>query len=91
MPESPSPSRPSGTDDLRLVALVLCDRCIAGEGGECHTPGCALWMNRAPDVPLTTVCDLKVELREVSRDFAGAHVNAGSVVGAVRKRIEGAL
>ena len=34
------------------VVVTLCDRCLDGEGGECHTPGCALWMNRAPDVPI---------------------------------------
>jgi len=37
---------------LRRVTLTLCESCIDGAGGECHTPGCALWMNRAPDVPL---------------------------------------
>jgi hypothetical protein len=37
---------------LTTVTLVLCNACLGGEGGECHTPGCALWMNRAPDVPV---------------------------------------
>lgn len=37
---------------VHLVQLRLCDPCIDGEGGECHTPGCALWINRAPDLPL---------------------------------------
>lgn len=37
---------------LTLVLLHLCEPCRTGEGGECHTPGCALWMNRAPDVPV---------------------------------------
>lgn len=37
-------------DELRPV--LLCGRCRKGMGGECHTPGCALWMNRAPDVPV---------------------------------------
>lgn len=49
-------------DVLRLVALMLCQRCIDGEGGECHTPGCGLYMNRAPDLPLTVIADLKVEM-----------------------------
>jgi hypothetical protein len=39
-------------DELRTVTVTICERCIAGEGGECHTPGCLLYMNRAPDVPL---------------------------------------
>ena len=43
---------PSSPDRLREVTLTLCEACIEGAGGECHTPGCALWMNRAPDVPI---------------------------------------
>lgn len=38
--------------ELHLVTLVLCNLCMNGEGGECHTPGCALWLNRAPDLAL---------------------------------------
>lgn len=43
------------SDDIGLttVELRLCDLCLSGAGGECHSPGCALWMNRAPDIPLT--------------------------------------
>lgn len=26
----------------RMTLVLLCDRCMAGEGGECHTPECAL-------------------------------------------------
>lgn len=37
---------------LNLVKLVLCDRCLDGQGGECHSPGYCLSMNRAPDLPL---------------------------------------
>ena len=39
-------------DGLYRVTLTLCSRCLRGEGGECHTPGCGLWLNRAPDLPL---------------------------------------
>lgn len=44
------------TDEItvRAVTLQLCDPCLDGAGGECHTPGCMLWMNRAPDFPLRT-------------------------------------
>lgn len=42
---------------IRRVTLVLCDSCLLGRGGECHTPGCALWMNRAPDVPIGSKCE----------------------------------
>lgn len=37
---------------LRRVVLTLCSLCLKGAGGECHTPGCILWLNRAPDLPL---------------------------------------
>lgn len=43
-------SEQSELNELRPV--LLCGRCRRGMGGECHTPGCALWMNRAPDVPV---------------------------------------
>ena len=34
---------------LRLK-IWLCELCLAGAGGECGVPGCALFMNRAPDL-----------------------------------------
>lgn len=37
---------------LHDVCLTLCSLCLDGAGGECHTPGCALWLNRAPDLSL---------------------------------------
>lgn len=37
---------------LHVVTLTLCSMCLLGEGGQCHTPGCALWMKAAPDTPL---------------------------------------
>jgi len=48
-----SPARAASEEiPVRLVRLWLCDPCLDGAGGECHTPGCALWINRAPDLPL---------------------------------------
>jgi len=38
---------------VRRYAIDLCDACMRAEGSECHTPGCALWLNRVPDLPLT--------------------------------------
>lgn len=32
--------------------FTICSACLDGEGGECHTPGCILWINRAPDLPI---------------------------------------
>ncbi len=37
---------------LHKVTLWLCDLCLSGAGGEGHAPGCAFWLNRAPDLPL---------------------------------------
>lgn len=39
-------------EDLYEVTLTLCGQCLNGEGGECHHLGCALWLNRAPDISL---------------------------------------
>lgn len=39
---------------VHTVKLDLCELCISGEGGECHVPGCALWINRAPDLRIDT-------------------------------------
>lgn len=36
----------------KRYAIYLCDQCVAGEGGECHSPGCALFGKTAPGVPL---------------------------------------
>ena len=30
---------------VHSYVIELCDACIAGEGEECHTPGCALWLH----------------------------------------------
>lgn len=50
----------SGRDEwpaLCRVRLVLCADCLAGVGGECHTPGCALWMKRAPNISFVDWCE----------------------------------
>jgi hypothetical protein len=36
---------------LRLIAINICQPCLDGEGQECHTPGCALWLHRV-DLPI---------------------------------------
>lgn len=38
---------------LRRIVVWMCEACIEGEGGECHTPGCVLWINRAPDMGIS--------------------------------------
>lgn len=53
--EQPEPEIP-----VHLVQMHLCDLCLNGEGGQCHTPGCALWINRAPDLSLRDNAFVKV-------------------------------
>lgn len=37
---------------LQQIVLTVCGDCLDGAGGECHTPGCALWISTAPDIRL---------------------------------------
>jgi hypothetical protein len=48
------PTNPSEAPEpgLNLVVLTLCDACLDGVGGECHTPGCVLWLSCAPDLAI---------------------------------------
>ena len=46
--------------ELRVVVLTLCGPCLDGEGGECHTPGCAMWLNRAPDLSLRERAEIEM-------------------------------
>lgn len=40
-------------DELnRCNGVIICDLCLDGAGGECHTPGCVMWQSSAPDLPL---------------------------------------
>ena len=43
---------PDPEPTLHLVEMQMCSLCLDGAGGECHTPGCILWINRAPDLSL---------------------------------------
>jgi hypothetical protein len=40
---------------VRRIELWVCDLCLAGEGGECHVPGCAFWCHDAPTGDVLTV------------------------------------
>ena len=47
------------------VTLTLCSLCLNGAGGQCHTPGCALYMSAGPDLPLWHyVVDAMLDLEE---------------------------
>jgi hypothetical protein len=45
---------------LHRVTLTICDLCLDGAGGECHVPGCAMWISAAPDIPIRDKCDTEV-------------------------------
>jgi hypothetical protein len=36
---------------LKTIQIQICQPCLDGEGAECHTPGCALWLHRV-DLPI---------------------------------------
>lgn len=39
------------TITLREITIVICRLCLDGQGSECHTPGCALYLHRV-DLPI---------------------------------------
>lgn len=36
---------------LKRVEITICEACLDGEGDECHTPGCALYLHSV-DLPI---------------------------------------
>ncbi len=48
--------------------IYICEACLDGEGGECHTPGCMFWVRRAPDVPIRDfideICGARIQVLE---------------------------
>lgn len=36
---------------LLKIIITICEACLKGEGSECHTPGCALFLH-AVDIPI---------------------------------------
>lgn len=35
---------------LKTIKITICEACLSGEGEECHTPGCALFLH-VVDIP----------------------------------------
>ena len=48
---------------LLRVTLDICRSCLDGYGTECHTPGCAFWMQSVPDLQLALKPDARLSLR----------------------------
>ena len=86
--ETSFPHGPSERLELETVTLTLCNACLDGKGGECHTPGCALWMNRAPDVSIrdrAEGCSVRVVLERLlaaceDTEDGGNGVTRGKIV-----------
>lgn len=36
---------------LKHIAITICEACLEGEGVQCHTPGCALFLHLV-DLPI---------------------------------------
>jgi hypothetical protein len=36
---------------LKTIEIRICEACLNGEGDECHTAGCALWLHSI-DLPI---------------------------------------
>lgn len=47
---------------IKVIEIAICQACLDGEGSECHTPGCALWLHRV-DLPIAA------ELYTVVREY----------------------
>jgi hypothetical protein len=58
---------------VRLVQLHLCDLCLDGAGGQCHVPGCALWIKSAPDI---SIRDLVTVIEPDTNDTAALAAGA---------------
>lgn len=36
---------------IKRIIINICEPCLKGEGKECHTPGCALFLHKV-DLPI---------------------------------------
>lgn len=67
---------------VHLVQLWLCDSCLDGEGEECHTPGCSLWIHDVPKPAIrgsqgVTILGPALEPFMTREDFAARQPQAG--------------
>lgn len=50
---------------LKLVKMWICQGCLDGDGDECHTPGCSLFLHKV-DLPIAPeLYEVVSELREL--------------------------
>lgn len=81
---------------LTAVTVVLCNLCLDGKGGECHVPGCAMYLNRAPDLSLRDKVQTATTLRDQVREFhvamnVPADAERPTVISEERLRLRAAL
>lgn len=70
--ESTGVSNEPALEFVTVTALPICSACLDGEGGECHTPGCVFWINRAPDIPLRPNLEARgARISSTGTEFAG--------------------
>ena len=48
---------------LKEVKITLCESCLMGEGNECHTPECALFLHNSPGF------EIGMEMYEIIREW----------------------
>lgn len=53
---------------LKLVQMWICQGCLDGDGDECHTPGCAMYLHSV-DLPIAP--ELYEVLKEVNEMIPG--------------------
>ena len=43
--------------NCKKYAVWICDDCVEGKGGECHTPGCLFFLMDAPTVSVKEIIE----------------------------------
>lgn len=86
-------------DELKLVVIDVCQRCLDGEPGECHTPGCIQWLRGEIDGEMGERLDFKnryeyVEaytaraVAEARRDLGVSNIKAAERIKRLQRRAD---
>jgi hypothetical protein len=52
---------------LKRIEITICEACLAGEGEECHTPGCALMLHSV-SLPIDSLLYDELDTIEIDGD-----------------------